>query len=53
MFVHVGVFRSDRRVAVDQAKNHYVNYGIEKIFFSLPKGWNVISNQDLSFVPGS
>ena len=52
MFVHVGVFRSDRRVAVDQVKNHYVNYGIEKIFFSLPKGWNVISNQDISFVPG-
>jgi nickel-dependent lactate racemase len=37
---------------VDQAKNHYVNYGEDKIFFSLPTGWNVISNQDISFVPG-
>jgi nickel-dependent lactate racemase len=52
MFVHLGVFGSDGRVAVDQAKNHYVNYGEDKIFFSLPTGWNVISNQDISFVPG-
>src|SRR4030067_1837983 len=31
---------------------HYVNYGNEKIDFSLPKGWNLISAEDKPPVPG-
>ena len=30
---------------------HYVNYGNEKIDFSLPKGWNLISAEDKPPVP--
>ena len=37
---------------MDQPKHYYVNYGKEKTFFSLPGGWNVISNQDISSIPG-
>jgi nickel-dependent lactate racemase len=45
--------RSHGRVTVGQSNRHYVNYGEEKIFFSLPAGWNVIANQDISSVPGT
>jgi lactate racemase len=31
---------------------YYVNYGNEKIDFSLPKGWNLISAEDKPPVPG-
>ena len=37
---------------MDPTNHHYVNYGKEKTFFSLPGGWNVISNQDISSIPG-
>ena len=32
--------------------DHYVNYGKEKISFILPKGWNLISDQDRPPVSG-
>src|SRR4030065_1139591 len=31
---------------------HYVNYGNEKIDFSLPKSWNLISAEDKPPIPG-
>jgi len=31
---------------------HYVNYGNEKIDFSLPKGWNLICAEDKPPIPG-
>src|SRR4030042_4335198 len=31
---------------------HYVNYGRERIFFSLPEEWNLISAEDKPFVEG-
>ena len=36
-----------------QANSYFVNYGKEKILFSLPTGWNVIANHDISTVPGT
>ena len=32
--------------------NHFLNYESEKILFSLPRGWNPISDQDRPPVPG-
>jgi nickel-dependent lactate racemase len=32
--------------------NPYVNYDQEKIFFTLPRGWNLISNQDKTSASG-
>ncbi len=32
--------------------NHYVNYGNEKKYFSLPEGWNLISAEDRPPIPG-
>jgi nickel-dependent lactate racemase len=31
---------------------HYVNYGKEKLYFTLPKGWNLISAQDKPPISG-
>jgi nickel-dependent lactate racemase len=31
---------------------HFVNYEGKKINFTLPKGWNLISNQDKPLIPG-
>ena len=38
---------------MSQPKECYVNYGADKIFFSLPKRWNLISNQDKPPIPGA
>ena len=35
---------------MEHPKESYINYGKEKIFFSLPKKWNLISDQDRSYV---
>src|SRR5512136_2486706 len=32
--------------------NQYLNYGQGKIYFTLPKGWNLISAEDRPPVPG-
>ncbi len=34
-------------------KESYIHYGKDKIVSSLPAGWNVISDQDRSSVPGA
>jgi nickel-dependent lactate racemase len=31
---------------------HYVNYGKEKLYFTIPKGWNLISGQDRPSISG-
>jgi nickel-dependent lactate racemase len=31
---------------------YYVNYGKEKFFFTIPKGWNLISGQDKPLISG-
>jgi nickel-dependent lactate racemase len=36
----------------DLGLNPYINYGQEKIYFTLPKGWNLISNQDRPLISG-
>jgi lactate racemase len=32
--------------------NHYLNYGQEKVCFTLPKGWNLISSEDKPPISG-
>jgi len=31
---------------------YYLNYNKEKLYFSIPKGWNVISFEDRLALPG-